>query len=167
MADPFMGEIKMISWNYAPKNWAFCDGALIPVNTNRALFSLLGTTFGGNGSTNFALPDFRGRIPMHTGSANPMGAKDGEEMHTLTANETPSHTHTVQAATASGTPLLKANSWLGSFNNGYGALPSSGATYLNPSTVGAQGSGQGHENRQPFLCIGFVIALAGIFPSRN
>lgn len=164
MAEPFLAEIRMFSFNFAPRGWAQCNGQLLPINQNQALFSLLGTTFGGNGQTNFALPDLRNRTPISFSGSHPLGERSGEESHTLTLNEMPSHTHFVQGST--GTPNVA------SPGNNYSAQ-NAGAYALNPNTtmattaVSNTGGSQPHPNMGPYLVISFCIALQGIFPSRN
>ncbi|HEY0545751.1 MAG TPA: tail fiber protein [Pyrinomonadaceae bacterium] len=166
MGTPFLGEIKIISWNFAPQGWAFCNGQFLPINQNQALFSILGTTFGGNGQTTFALPDFRGRAPVHRGSQNILGTKGGEENHTLTQSEMPQHLHFAQASSQVGTVLTPAGNVLGRRV----AEP-----YHPPTTLGVMfagtitnvGGSQPHNNMQPYLVLNFIIALVGIFPSRN
>jgi microcystin-dependent protein len=165
MSNPFLGEIRIISWNYAPKGWAFCNGQLLPINQNQALFALLGTTYGGNGQTNFALPDLRGRAPFHMGGGLTLGEKVGEENHTLNISETPTHNHQVSASSASpdkGVPT--GNEWAslaGGYSNG-----NPNASFI-PSAVTNTGGSQPHNNMQPYLVLNFVIALQGIFPSQN
>jgi microcystin-dependent protein len=172
MADPFLSEIRIFSFNFAPKGWALCNGQLLPINQNQALFSLLGTTYGGNGQTNFALPDLRSRVSFHFGQSFNLGQAGGEEAHTLTITETPTHGHTL-------TPAL--NAVVGGSANATQTSPvgnfwaNSGKTvYTTPAPNASMGSGtvstvggQPHENRSPFLTLNFCIALQGIFPSRN
>jgi microcystin-dependent protein len=165
MSEPFLGQLSIVSFNFPPKGWAFCNGQFLPINQNQALFSLLGTTYGGNGQTTFALPDLRGRAPMHLGSGFTQGQAGGEVAHTLTIAELPTHTHTAQAATADGdTPIATAN-MLGAFNNGYGSAGN--LTPLLSSSIGNVGGSQAHDNMSPFLVLNYIIALQGIFPSRN
>ena len=166
MAEPFLAEIRIVSFNFAPQGWAMCNGQFLPINQNQALFSLLGTTYGGNGQTNFALPDFRGRIPIHQGGGFLLGQKAGEEFHTLNLQEMPAHNHTLQASkTAATTPTLNGN-MLAQASGGIYGNPSSLTTII-PTTITNVGGSQAHENRQPFLVLNFIIALQGIFPSRN
>lgn len=166
MSTPFMAEIKIISWNYAPKGWAFCNGQFLPINQNQALFSILGTTYGGNGQTTFALPDFRGRIPLHVGNGLLQGNTGGEEFHTLNMGEMPAHNHVLQGNSAAGNALAPNNNFLGDISTkAYGGVAN--LTTLSPSTVTNAGGSQPHEDRQPFLVLNFIIALQGIFPSRN
>lgn len=166
MADPFVGEIRLMSFGYPPRDWAQCNGQLLPINQNQALFSLLGTTFGGDGRTTFALPDLRGRVPIHVGSSHTLGERGGEQAHTLSIAELPTHAHVAQATTATGdTPLAPGNLLADSPSQLYG--PVSGLTALSPTTLTNVGGSQAHLNMQPFLTINFCIALIGIFPSPN
>ena len=165
MADPFLSEIRLFSFTFAPRGWALCNGQLLPINQNQALFSLLGTTFGGNGTTNFALPNLQGRVPLHVGSGHTLGQVGGEPAHTLSIPELPRHTHTAQASAAAGTQNVPANNLMLSQR--------AAEIYHAPSNLGAMiggtltnaGGSQAHENRQPYLVINFSIALQGIFPS--
>jgi microcystin-dependent protein len=163
MGEPFLGEIKMISWNFPPKGWAFCNGQLLPINQNQALFSLLGTTFGGDGRVNFALPDLRGNVPIHVGQGFVLGERGGEEAHTVTMSEMPAHTHTVMASSSNADQALP--SVLAAANKIYGAA--SNLTPLHSSSVLPIGGSQPHTNLMPYLTINFVIALQGVFPSQN
>ena len=165
MSTPFLGELKLFPINFAPKGWAMCNGQLMAINTNQALFSLLGTSYGGDGQMNFALPDLRGRIPLNAGDGLTQGEVIGEESHTLIEQEMPSHLHVLTASTADGDTILGAAALLGSFNNGYRAA--SALTLLQQTTVSNAGGSQQHENRQPFTMLNWCIALTGIFPSRN
>ena len=163
MAEPFLSEIRIMSFNFPPKGWAVCNGQLLPINQNQALFALLGTTYGGDGRVNFALPDLRGRVPMHIGAGFLQGQKAGAESHTLNVAELPAHTHGVTGSTANGnaaTPAIPAQ-----VSNGY-AAPSN-LTTLHPATLANVGGGQAHLNTQPFLTLNWCIALQGIFPSQN
>ena len=166
MGTPFMSEIKIISWNFAPKGWAFCSGQLLPINQNQALFSLLGTTYGGNGQTNFALPDFRSRVPVHIGSLI-QGQKGGEEFHTLTLSEMPQHVHFAQVQPANANSANPTGNFLAGIPTFAYRNNLSNLTTLNPASVTNVGGSQPHENRQPYLVLNFVIALQGVFPSRN
>jgi microcystin-dependent protein len=166
MAEPFLAEIRIMSFNFAPRSWATCDGQLLPINQNQALFSLLGTTFGGNGLTNFALPDLRGRVPIHVGSGHTLGQPGGEQAHTLSISEIPTHTHVVHASSSPGDNPNPANALLASpLNLTY--APPGALTPLTLSTVSNVGGSQAHENMQPYLVLNFSIALEGIFPSPN
>jgi microcystin-dependent protein len=164
MGTPFMGELKLISWNFPPKGWAFCNGQFLPINQNQALFSLLGTMYGGNGQTTFALPDLRGRAPLHIGQGFIQGQTFGQEFHTLTLGEMPQHNHFVNVSTQNGNQADI--SIMAGLSNAY----SSGftdPTTLQPATVTNVGGSQPHENRQPLLVLNWIIALQGVFPSRN
>lgn len=167
MAEPFLSEIRLMSFGYAPRGWALCNGQLLPINQNQALFSLLGTTFGGDGRVNFALPDFRGRVPIHVGSGHTLGEKGGEPAHTLSISELPEHTHVANASSSTATTLIPSNSLV----VGTGAFEiyrePSNLVAMNAATVPNVGGSQAHLNMQPFLTITFAIALQGIFPSPN
>jgi len=166
VGQPFLGEVKLVSWNFPPKGWALCNGQLLPINQNQALFSILGTMYGGNGQTTFALPDLRGRAAIHQGSGFNIGQNGGEEFHTLVTGEMPSHNHTVKASDTQGDKnTLQGDILAREVGVPYGAFGST--TNLNTTTVTNVGGSQPHENRQPFLVVNFVIALQGIFPSRN
>jgi len=167
MGVPYLGEIRLMSFNYPPKGWAACNGQFLPINQNQALFALLGTMYGGNGQTTFALPDLRDRIPVSLGgSMQSLGQRGGEAAHTLTVSELPAHSHFVNgsAATTGGT-TSPANAFLGGTGNGYRAAGS--LTALQPATVTNTGGSQPHTNQQPYLALQFCIALTGIFPSQN
>ena len=165
MSTPFLGELKIISWNFPPKGWAFCNGQLLPINQNQALFSILGTTYGGDGRVNFALPDLRGRVPIHEGDGFTLGQQTGQEFHTITQSEMPQHLHFLQGANKNGDQVVPGGNLLANFNNGYRSA--SGLVSLLPGTVVNVGGSQPHENRQPYLTLNIIIALQGIFPSRN
>jgi microcystin-dependent protein len=166
MAEPFLSEIRIMSFVFAPKGWALCNGQFLPINQNQALFALLGTTFGGNGQTTFALPDLRGRTPIHVGSGHTLGEKAGEQAHTLSIAELPTHTHTaVGSSTATGGSATPNGNFLGGGNNVY-HTPSN-LTSLTAPTITTVGGSQAHLNMQPFLTLSFCIALQGIFPSPN
>ena len=167
MGTPFMSEIKIISWNFAPQGWAFCNGQLLPINQNQALFSLLGTMYGGNGQTNFALPDFRGRVPVHVGPSSLQGQAAGREFHTVTVSELPAHIHMAQVNTANANTGTPNGNYLAGVPSFAYRTDLSALTTLHPATVSNVGGSQPHENRQPFLVLNFIIALQGVFPSRN
>jgi microcystin-dependent protein len=168
MAEPFLSEIRIMSFVFAPKGWALCNGQLLPINQNQALFSLLGTTFGGDGRVNFALPDLRGRTPIHVGSGHTLGERGGEQAHTLSIAELPTHTHVAQATSVSATTAVPASNLTLATSVNYEAYrPASNLVSLNPGTVTPVGGSQAHLNMQPFLTLNFCIALQGIFPSPN
>ena len=168
MAEPFMSEIRIMSFGYAPRGWAMANGQFLPINQNQALFSLLGTNFGGNGQTNFALPDLRGRTPIHVqDNSHTLGEAGGQQAHTLTISELPQHIHLAQASNDVGNVddpggNLVANS---APNTVFGPLQN--LATLNPATVANVGGSQAHQNMQPFLTLNFCIALIGVFPSPN
>lgn len=166
MSEPFLGEMKWISWNYPPKGWAYCSGQFLPINQNQALFSLLGTMYGGNGQTTFALPDLRGRVPMHVGSGFTQGQAAGQEAHTVTQSEMPAHTHVVIGSGAQGDQTAPAGNFLANKQSDIYVLPGA-MTAMAPAAVSNVGGSQPHENMSPYLVLNCVIALQGIFPSRN
>jgi microcystin-dependent protein len=166
MTEPFLSEIRIFSFAFVPKGWAMCNGQMMPINQNQALFALLGTTYGGNGQTNFALPDLRGSVPISNGNGFTLGQKGGEPAHTLTTSELPQHFHQMNASTTDS----------GGVDNPTGNFPGSGSnlyhtpaslTPMNPGTIAKTGGSQPHTNMQPYLTLMFGIALQGIFPSRN
>lgn len=166
MAEPFLSEIRLMSFVFAPKGWALCNGQLLPINQNQGLFSLLGTTFGGDGRVNFALPDLRGRVPIHVGSGHTLGEKGGEQAHTLSVAELPTHAHVwsgTSAAASTNTPSASLVLAQSTGENAWG--PASNLVAMSPSTVLNVGGSQAHLNMQPFLTLSFCIALQGIFPS--
>ena len=163
MAEPFLSEIRIMSFVFAPKGWALCNGQLLPINQNQGLFSLLGTTFGGDGRVNFALPDLRGRTPIHVGGGHTLGERGGEQAHTLSIAEIPQHTHVASGSSANATVNGPTGALLASSNNAY-TTPLS-LTSLSPTTITNTGGSQAHLNMQPFLTLSFCIALQGIFPS--
>lgn len=163
MAEPFLSEIRIMSFVFAPKGWALCNGQLLPINQNQALFSLLGTTFGGDGRVNFALPDLRGRTPIHVGSGHSLGERGGEQAHTLSISELPEHVHVAQGTNAAGAQAATNNVLGGTGANSYG--PAANLTAMAAGMVTNTGGSQAHLNMQPFLTLTFSIALQGIFPS--
>ena len=170
MSEPFLAEIKIVGFNFAPRGWAFCDGQILPINQNQSLYSLLGTTYGGDGRTSFALPDMRGRVPIHVGSSNgsshPLGQKGGEDNHTLNMTEMPAHKHELKATNDNATSTSPGNNLLArSGVNFFRDLTT--PTSMNTNAVTRRGIGQPHENMQPFLALHFCIALQGLFPPRN
>jgi microcystin-dependent protein len=180
MTQPFLGQVEMFGFNFPPKGWSLCNGQLLPINQNQALFSLLGTTYGGNGQTNFALPDLRSRVPTSFGS-NTQGVAAGEEAHTLIKTEMPQHVHSLSAdATTASTSNSNAPVANGSLGQTSGRVTPGTQTFtanlynaanpnavLNSATIGNAGNSQAHNNLMPYLVINFCIALQGIFPSRN
>jgi microcystin-dependent protein len=165
MAEPFLSEIRMMSFSFPPKGWALCDGQLLPINQNQALFSLLGTTFGGNGQDNFGLPDLRGRTPIHVGSGLTLGERGGAQAHTLSISELPTHSHVVVATSATQTtPTPTGSSYFAEVAPSE-TYSGTGNVAMNASMVSNTGGSQAHLNMQPFLTLNFSIALQGIFPS--
>jgi microcystin-dependent protein len=169
MAEPFLSEIRIMSFGFVPRGWALCNGQLLPINQNQALFALLSTTFGGDGRTNFALPDLRGRAPIHLGQGHALGERGGEQTHTLSIAELPTHAHVAQATSAAGDVTEPTGNLLAAvdhttFGRAYGgASPAA----LSPEAVSDAGGGQAHPNMQPFVTLSFCIALQGIFPSQS
>ena len=173
MSEPFLSEIRIMAFNYPPKGWAQCNGQLLPINQQQALFSLLGTTYGGNGQTTFGLPDMRGNVPIHMGNSHTLGEKAGQQAHTLTQSEMPQHVHDFSANTC--VASASANATVGPPTNNYWANHGK-TTYstggvstaaMSPQAVGNYGGSQPHQNMQPYLVLNFCIALVGIFPSQN
>jgi microcystin-dependent protein len=167
MGVPYMGELRLMSFNFPPKGWAECNGQFMPINQNQALFSLLGTMYGGNGQTTFALPDLRGRTPIHVGGGFTQGEKLGEESHTVVQAEMPAHTHQLQASGANADTPVPVGSLLGQSNNTYTTPIAQSTTTLRPDTVTNVGGSQPHQNLSPFLTLNWCISLQGFFPSRN
>jgi microcystin-dependent protein len=167
MAEPFLAEIRLMSFSFAPKGWALCDGQLLPINQNQALFSLLGTTFGGDGRVNFALPDLRGRVPIHVGSGHTLGERGGEQAHTLNLAELPTHVHSANSSTSQGNNAVPTGNILASPLNLTYLPQDNSLTSLIPGTLANTGGSQTHDNMQPYLTTNFCIALQGIFPSQN
>jgi microcystin-dependent protein len=165
VSEPFLGEIKIMSFNFPPKGWALCNGQFLPINQNQALFALLGTMYGGNGQTTFALPDLRGRVPIHLGSGFTQGQAAGEFAHTVTQSEMPAHTHSFGASQSNASTPVPGGNMFGTSNNMYAAATN--LTTVNAQTITNVGGGQPHQNMQPYLTLSFCIALQGIFPSQN
>ncbi len=165
MSEPFLAEIRIVGFNFAPRGWAFCDGQILPINQNQSLYSLLGTNYGGDGRTSFALPDLRGRTPVHVGDGHQLAQKGGAETVTLTAAEIAAHTHAAQATSSPGDNPSPAGDILAGGADVYGDAGS--LTALRSGTVTNAGGGQAHNNMQPYLTVNFCIALQGLFPSRN
>lgn len=171
MSEPFLAEIRMVGFNFAPRGWAFCDGQILPINQNQSLYSLLGTTYGGDGRTSFALPDLRGRAPIHVGSVNGgqnhvQGQRSGEETHTLSTAEMPAHSHSVFAKSDEGEENNPENQFLGTAQSNHYA-PAANLGNMHSGTITNAGGGQAHDNMQPYTTLSFCIALQGLFPSRN
>jgi len=168
VSEPFLSELKLVSFTFAPKGWAMCNGQLLPINQNQALFSLLGTTYGGNGQTTFALPNLQGRVPIHMGRGYTLGQPGGEAAHTLTISEIPAHTHFLQGVnTGAGTPV-PGNNLLANTTGALGIYgPANSLVGMYPLDIGNTGASQPHPNQSPYLVMTWIIALQGIFPSQN
>lgn len=167
MAEPFLSEIRLFSFNFAPKGWALCNGQLLPINQNQGLFSLLGTTYGGDGRTTFGLPNLQGRVPIHMGSGHTLGEAGGEQAHTLTISEIPTHTHVLSGSSTSGNSPIPASNLLAASNNQIYRPSDNNLAAMSATSVTNVGGSQAHLNMQPFLVLNFCIALQGIFPSQN
>lgn len=164
MADPFIGELKLVAQSFAPKGWALCNGQLLAVNQNQALFAVLGVTYGGNGVTTFALPNLRGRVPLHQGPRYVAGSTGGEESHILTSAEVPVHNHPARAQSTASAVSPAGAEWASTGDASYTVSPSG---VMAPGAVANAGGGQAHENRPPFLVLSWIIALNGVYPSRS
>lgn len=164
MAEPFLGEVRLFTFNFPPKGWALCYGQLLPINQNQALFSLLGTTYGGDGRVNFGLPNLQGRMPMHVGAGYVQGQAAGTVNHTLTIAEMPAHVHPLVGTTDLGNRSSAAGNHPAAARGHYGPA---GDTALHRESVTAVGGSQPHNNMPPYLVLSFAIALQGIFPPRN
>jgi microcystin-dependent protein len=167
MAEPFIGEIRMFAGNFAPQGWALCDGQLLSIAENDTLFALIGTTYGGDGQSTFALPDLRGRIPIHAGNNHTLGEWAGAETLTLLAAQMPPHSHTLLAANVPADRRGPKGALFAQTEDPLYAPPAGLSTNWDGAAVGAAGGNQPHENLQPFRCVNFIIALFGIFPSRS
>jgi len=167
--DPYLGEIRLLGFGFAPRGWRLCDGSLLPIQSNTALFSLLGAQYGGNGVNNFALPDLRGRSPVHFGTTYPQGTQAGTETVSLSLAQLPAHNHTLMGTTATGDGIEPNSHAYATVANAadFKYAPDSATTALNPAVIQNVGGGQPHDNMQPFLVMNYCIALTGIFPSRN
>jgi microcystin-dependent protein len=170
MSNPFLGELRIMSFNFAPKGWALANGQLLPINQNQPLFALFGTTYGGDGRVNFALPDLRGRVPVYVGQGITLGQRAGEENHTLNQSEMAAHNHTLTGSSTPADQVSPADNLLGTGNpatfTAY-STSTSNLIPLVPSSILNTGGSQGHVNMQPYLVLNFCVALQGIFPSRN
>ncbi|MGZ4107821.1 MAG: phage tail protein [Tumebacillaceae bacterium] len=168
MSEPYLSEVRMFAGNFAPRGWALCQGQLLSIAQNEALFSLLGTTYGGDGQTTFALPDLQGRVPIHANPTYPQGAKGGTEAVTLLTGQIPSHTHQTMATTSAGnqtlpTDQLWATTATTNYHDGSGQTP----VLMSAQTIAVQGGSQPHDNMMPTLTVSFIISLEGIYPSQN
>ena len=166
MAEPFLSEIRIMSFNFAPKGWALCNGQLLPINQNQALFSLLGTTYGGDGRVNFALPNLQGRVPIHNGSDFTIGQAGGETAHTINISEMPQHIHTANGSSTAGDLAPPAGHLLAA-TPALVYFPPGNFVALQPGTITNTGGSQPHNNMEPYLVLNFCIALQGIFPSQT
>ncbi len=167
MATPFLSEIKIVSFGFAPKGWAFANGQLLPINQNQALFSLMGTTYGGNGTQTFQLPNLQGSVPIHMGSGFTQGQRGGEANHTLLTAELPSHTHAASCSTNAGNQASPANFLWAADGDGNLPYSTTAGAAMAPGAISLAGSGQPHNNTAPTLVLSYIIALVGIFPSQN
>lgn len=177
MSEPFLAEVKMFGFNFPPRGWAQCDGQILPISQNQSLYSLLGTTYGGDGRSTFGIPELRGRVPIHVGNSNSPGSTDhtigqrsGEQGHVLATNEMPTHTHTLRATDGTPASPNPGGARLAPAGGGRVAVvpygPATNLTPLDPETVGQTGGGA-HNNMQPYQVVNFCIAIQGVFPSRN
>lgn len=166
MADPFLGEIKMTGFGFAPRGWALCNGQLLPINQNQALFSLFGTSYGGDGRTTFALPNLQGRTPIHQSASSQAGTAGGESTHTLSVAEMPAHVHQVSASSRPGTQPVPVDAYLAQAAPANPYIAPASPAPMSATTLAIAGGGQAHPNMQPYLAVTFCVALMGVFPSR-
>jgi len=167
VSQPFVGEIRMFAGNYAPADWQFCEGQLLPIDQYTTLFQLIGTTYGGDGQSTFALPDLRGRLPVHVGSGFVLGQQGGAEQVTLTVSQLPAHSHPMVATTNNGNNNNPSGLVLGGQPSIALYFAAAGSDVLDSRTIGTTGGSQPHTNFQPYLCVDFIISLFGIFPSQT
>lgn len=168
MSEPFLAEVRMVGFNFAPRGWALCDGQVLPINQNQSLYSLLGTTYGGDGRTSFALPDLRGRTPIHKNQSHVLGQSAGEETHRLTIEEMPRHTHVVKASSDNAEQTNpQGRSFARARENIYAPYDAANAVAMAANILMSAGGGQAHDNMQPYQTLNFCIAMQGLFPSRN
>lgn len=165
MTEPFMSQITLMAFNWAPSGWAQCDGQILNISQNPALYSLIGTYFGGDGTTTFALPDLRGRVPIHTGDGHGIGNSGGEQTHMLTTTELPAHTHVMNGSNTTGETSNPTGAYLGQTANAYNSTGT--LVTLAPAEIGNPGGSQAHLNLQPYATVNFCIALQGVYPSRG
>ena len=166
MSEPFLGELRLVPFDFAPRGWALCEGQLLPINQNQALFALLGTTYGGNGQTNFALPNLRGRVPVHEGSGHTLGEAAGSTSVTINIQQLPTHLHALNVSNTGNGGIVNTGNILGNAGSQVYTGPQA-LVAMNPGTVTNVGGSQPHNNMMPYLVLNFIIALQGIFPSRN
>ncbi|WP_336783603.1 phage tail protein [Paenibacillus illinoisensis] len=165
MSEPYVGEVRLFANNYAPRGWMFCEGQILQINSNPALYSILGSVYGGDGKTTFALPDYRGRVPIHVSANIPLGTAKGENSTTLTINQMPEHTHEVSGSSNPASDLSPSNNVWAATDNLYDPPATMGS--MDSSAISTTGGSQPHDNMQPYLVVNYAIAIQGIFPSRN
>ena len=167
MAQPYVGEIRMFAGNFAPAGWMFCEGQLLPISEYETLFNLIGTTYGGDGQSTFALPDLRGRIPLHFGNGFTLAETGGVETVTLTVSQIPAHSHALLASTSVGNDTTPSNNVMSEPSGFFPYVNVNPAATMSPASIGSVGGSQPHNNFQPYLCVDFIISLFGIFPSQT